>query len=349
MKNVCIIGHFGFGKELLNGQTVKTKAVAQELETQFGSDQIIRMDTHGGLKALLRLPFQCLRGLGSCRNVVILPAQNGLRVIAPLLIVANMLFSRKLHYVVIGGWLPEFLKTKPFLAFVLRKMDGIYVETSVMKRTLESLGFRNTLMMPNYKKLVPLAEKELNLVHPATYRLCTFSRVMQEKGIEDAVWAVSRINEELGRSVYTLDIYGQVDPAQTEWFEGLRGTFPDEIRYCGAVSYEKSVEVLKDYFALLFPTKFWTEGIPGTIIDAYAAGIPVIASRWESFNDIIEEGKTGIGYPFGEIEGLKKVLLNLRDNPEQAISMKRNCLARVQQYLPEAVVDILVSRMKETS
>ena len=32
MKKACVLGHFGFGKELLNGQTVKTKMVADELE-----------------------------------------------------------------------------------------------------------------------------------------------------------------------------------------------------------------------------------------------------------------------------------------------------------------------------
>ena len=27
MKKVCVIGHFGFGENLLNGQTIKTKIV----------------------------------------------------------------------------------------------------------------------------------------------------------------------------------------------------------------------------------------------------------------------------------------------------------------------------------
>jgi hypothetical protein len=57
--------------------------------------------------------------------------------------------------------------------------------------------------------------------------------------------------------------------------------------------------VLKDYFALLFPTHFYTEGIPGTVIDAYAAGIPVISAKWESYSDVIDEGVTGIGYKDG--------------------------------------------------
>lgn len=53
--------------------------------------------------------------------------------------------------------------------------------------------------------------------------LCTFSRVMKEKGIEDAVNAVKSVNKYFGRVVYTLDIYGQVDSNQTGWFDNLRG------------------------------------------------------------------------------------------------------------------------------
>ena len=62
---------------------------------------------------------------------------------------------------------------------------------------------------------------------------------------------------------------------------------------------------MKYYFALLFPTRFYTEGIPGTILDAYAAGIPVICSRWESCADVVDDGVTGITYPFEDMQMLK--------------------------------------------
>lgn len=106
---------------------------------------------------------------------------------------------------------------------------------------------------------------------------------MKEKGIEDAINAVKTVNKEAGRIVYTLDIYGQVDSRQTQWFENLKNTFPDYIKYRGLIDYDKSVDVLKNYCVLLFPTHFYTEGIPGTILDAYAAGIPVISCKMGKF------------------------------------------------------------------
>lgn len=47
MKKVCVIGHFGFGENLLNGQTIKTKIVTKELDKQFGADQVVKIETHG--------------------------------------------------------------------------------------------------------------------------------------------------------------------------------------------------------------------------------------------------------------------------------------------------------------
>lgn len=343
---VAVIEHFAFGKECLDGQTVKTKIVTDELCKQIGNDDVLKFDTAGGKSILLKAPFQCLKALKTAKNVIIFPAHNGLRVYAPLLSVFRKFFkNRKLHYVVIGGWLPEFLKTRKSLAKRLKRFDGIYVETNTMKRALEEQGFKNIVIMPNCKDLKILKPEEL--VYPAgePYKLCTFSRVMKEKGIEDAVNAVKVINEEVGRTVYTLDIYGQVDSSQTQWFENLQTTFPNYIEYKGVVDYDKGVEVLKNYFALLFPTRFYTEGIPGTIIDAYAAGVPIISAKWESFSDIIDEGATGFGYEINNVSDLTKHLENVVYNTKCISDLKLNCLEKSRYYLPCSIVKILIEKL----
>lgn len=345
LKKVCVIGHFGFGHNLLNGQTVKTKIVADELEKQLAGE-VLRIDTHGGVKSLLKAPFHAFTALKNCENVVILPAHNGLRVYAPLLKLMRAFFGgRKLHYAVIGGWLASFLESKRGLTRCLKKFDNIYVETGTMKQALEKMGFDNIVIMPNCKELKVLSPLELVYEHSEPYKLCTFSRVMKEKGIEDAIDAVRSVNEAFGRTVYSLDIYGQVDAGQTEWFDELQKSFPDYVRYGGLVPFDKSVEVLKDYFALLFPTRFYTEGIPGTVIDAYAAGIPVISAKWESFADIIDDGVTGIGYTFENVCELKAILEDTPELVKRIHALKENCVDKAHQYLPETAVSIMIQRM----
>ena len=77
MRKIAILGHFGFGKELLNGQTVKTKILTKELEGRFSAEQVFKVDTHGGKKALPKLFFKAISASRKSKNVVILPANKG--------------------------------------------------------------------------------------------------------------------------------------------------------------------------------------------------------------------------------------------------------------------------------
>ena len=345
MKKIGIIGHFGFGFEYYDGQTVKTRMVAEELERQLGKENVNCCDTHGGIKIIHKILFSCFKCLRKYDNVIAMPDSNGVKVIFPWLVMLNCIFKREIHYVVIGGWLSEFLKKRKFLKAVLKKLDGVYVETTSMKTALEAQGFKNVVVMPNCKNIEILKEEELVYPDGEPYKLCIFSRVMKEKGVEDAVNAVKAVNERFERIVYSLDIYGPVDSEQTEWFDNLKGRFPDYVKYCGIVPYDKSVEVLKNYFALLFPTKFYTEGVPGTLIDAYASGVPVITSLWMNSGDVFDESVCGCGYEFYDPDGLLNVLFRITENTEEMLGKKASCLKFAENYTSEKVVKILTDRL----
>ncbi len=342
---VSVLGHFGKGVNLLNGQTVKTKIITEELQNQLGQEQVIKIDTHGGWKTLLKAPFQVFKALKKSTNVLIFPAHNGLRVYAPLLSFQRNFFKkRKIHYVVIGGWLPQFVSERKGLAKSLKKFDTIYVETKTMKSALVSQGFTNVFVMPNCKKLTVLSEDELVYPSGVPYRLCTFSRVMKEKGIEDAVKAVMTVNKDLGYQAFSLDIYGQVDDLQTEWFDSLQKLFPNYIRYGGLIPFDKSVDVLKEYFALLFPTYYEGEGFAGTLIDAYSAGVPVIASDWKYNSEIVNEN-VGYTYPARNEEAFVNILKFIATNSMELLSKKENCLKEAKKFRLEFVIQQILKNI----
>ena len=344
MVKIGICGHFGFNHNCLDGQTVKTIMITKELEKEFGDNEVKKVDTFGGKGRLVPIILNLISLVMSCKNIIILPAHNSLRIFAPLLAFVNSFYHRKLHYVVIGGWLPEFVATRKYLQRALMSFDSIYVETNVMKTKLVAMGFNNVIVMPNCKELKILEPKELVYPNEEPYRLCTFSRVMKEKGIEDAVDAVIAVNNKIGRIVYTLDIYGQIDSAQTEWFNELKSTFPSYIKYGGLVPFDKSVEVLKNYFALIFPTYYEGEGFAGTLLDAMAAGIPVIASDWRYNKEIVNE-KTGYVYPVHDNHALVDRLIGVGNNPDLLLSKKSGCLKEAEKYRPENVIQRLTSKL----
>lgn len=343
---VGVLGHFGEGADLLNGQTIKTKIITEELQTQLGKDQVLKIDTHGGWKTLFKAPFQVVHALKNSTNILIFPAHNGLRVYAPLLSFQKLFFKkRKLHYVVIGGWLPQFLTRRKCLSRILKKFDGIYVETESMKNALEAQEFKNIFVMPNCKNIDILKTEDLIYVSETPLKVCTFSRVIKEKGIEDAIAAVHSANEKIGKTAYHLDIYGEVGELQYEWFRSIENNFGTRIVYKGFVEPNTSVAVLKNYFALLFPTYYEGEGFAGTIIDAFASGVPVVASDWKYNCEIIREGHDGTVFPARDVCALTDKLVEIYENIDAWNAMKPNCLDRATEYLSENVIQVLTERL----
>lgn len=335
MRNIAIIGKFYTDKGVTDGQSIKTRILAAEIERVSEQHRIIQIPTFGWKKHPVKLFADAVRAVATCDDAILMTDAGGIKVFPWLMLLANIKRRCRLHYVVVGGWLVHLLKKYPFLAACLKRFDAIYVETNTMKKGLTELAFHNVHIVRNCKHLQPLTEAELCTCPEAPYKLCIFSRIMKEKGVEEAVNAVISANRYYGKTVYCLDIYGQVDDEQVLWFEQLSAAFPPEIRYCGVAPYDQSVRIIKPYFALLFPTKFYTEGIPGTIIDAYAAGVPVIATEWENFADIVEPGITGIGYPFSQPHQLTDILIEIAREPGKILDMKKNCLVKVQEYLPQ--------------
>lgn len=345
MKKIAVIGHFGQGENLLNGQTIKTKIVTLELKKRIGNNNIEIIDTYGGAKSYYRLPFQIFNALKNCRNIIVFPGQNGVRVIVPLICVLNLFFKRKTHYVVIGGWLPAFLINKKILVKQLKQFAGIYVETEAMEKALKKQGFNNIYVMPNCKDLQILEDKDLIYNNSLPLRLCTFSRVMKEKGILDAVDAVKTINTRFSEVKYTLDIYGQIDKNQIEWFESICKDFPYYINYKGMIPYNRSTEVVRSYDAVLFPTYYEGEGFAGTIIDAMAAGVPVIASDWKYNTELISNGYNGVLFNTRNIEQLVDVLEDVYQNNSKWVSMKGNCLQEARKYTPDNCIKVLINML----
>lgn len=346
MKKIGIIGHFGGDKEFFDGQTIKTKNLHRALKEALGDDAITCVDTYEFHNKSFFFFFKAVKLIFTSKNLIMLPDENGVRVLMPFYCIMNFFLRRKLHYDVIGGWLPGFLKKHRITAWFAKRIAGIYVETTTMKKSLEQMGFDNIVLLPNFKHLVPLKKENVGSNESRPHKLCIFSRIMEQKGIEDAIHSVTAINENRAEIVYELDIYGQIDSGYTQRFAALQETFPSYIRYLGIVDPEKSVEVLKDYFALLFPTRFFTEGIPGTIIDAYAAGVPVISARWESFADVVDHEQTGYGYEFGSNAALTQLLTEIADAPAMITGLKKNCLKKAQDYMPAKAIEILQQRME---
>jgi glycosyltransferase involved in cell wall biosynthesis len=331
-----ICGSFDFEEKSTGGQSVKTREFYFALCNKVGKENILILESTGYKKNPASFFNKLLKMLKQCEHVIIFPAQNGIKIFAPL---CNAFKGKnKVHYCVIGGWLPQMAGNDYNLLKNLAKLNSILVETNVMKSDLEKLGLKNVHRLLNFKRLTPIHEvKECS--NPI--KLCYFSRVLKQKGIEDASEVVRQLIAD-GINC-TFDIYGPVVDGYDAEFEVLKQKFTSQISYKGKIDPSQSIEVLKDYDIQIFPTLYKTEGIPGSIVDSFFAGLPVVSSKWNSFADVVNDRVTGIGFELGNIGDFKQKLQELILNPELIYGMKKNCIEESKKYMPQNVIEDFLS------
>ena len=145
-----------------------------------------------------KILFSTVNLLKKCKNVIILPADNGLKMIVPIYNLFNKVYQRKLFYIVIGGFLPEFLRKNPLYVKMLNKYQKLFVQTPNLKKDLSELGVQHIDLMTNFKMQSIRKVEDIQLNKDENIKLCILSRLTKDKGIEDAIEAVQIVNATLG-------------------------------------------------------------------------------------------------------------------------------------------------------
>ena len=346
MKNIAIVGRMAKGAELLDGQTVKTKVLCEELRRCYPDSKQIWVDTYQYRKRPLPILFNTFLAFATCDHIFVLLSRNGRKFFSPLLTGLNRIFRRRLYHDVVGGALPREAAKSPSLCRQLQQFEVNWVEFEQMKKDLEALGISNAEVLPNFKRLKILSPSEVSGGHQAPFVFSMFSRVLKEKGMTAAAEAVAEVNRRLGTTAALLRIYGPVEEGYRAEFEQVCQTYSDCVSYLGCISAEKSVETLRDSFMLLFPSVYPGEGMPGTIIDAFSAGLPVIATDWHFNAELVRNGETGYCYNWEQPELLAQQILYAISHPEEVDAMRPKCLAEASKYTPEAVMGQICRRME---
>ncbi len=324
---------------------MKTRNLLLSLKRELGEKNVFFIETICWKRQPLQLLFNIIKRYRQCDAIIMLPAQKGLYIMSLILLVLNRIYKRHIYYDVIGGWLPQVVKKNRTIRKILIQFDGIWVETQAMKNALFKLGLGNVKVIYNFSNKEPIVKKEIPSQLTPPYKLCTFSRVLKEKGIEDAIEAVNQVNRNFNQNIYTLDIYGEIDECYKSQFQVLMKSQPNYIQYCGYVSSSESVSILKNYFALLFPTYYEGEGLAGTILDALFAGIPIVASDWKYNTEIVNES-VGFIFPPHDVDGLVQILEKLAQSPNLIVDKKDRCLEEAKIYSGNNVIKQIICELE---
>ena len=205
---------------------------------------------------------------------------------------------------IFGGGFDSYLASFPFplrhcLYWSLGFAKTIVLQTDEVQRALQPSISTDLKVVENYRNKSEFISPSAS--SPKPFRFIYAGFVRAEKGIDELIKAFTALRET--NEEVELHIVG---PLFAE-VKSRAGIF-----VLGEKEQGEVVQLLAKSHCLVYPTRWPREGIPGVIIEAGLAGLPIITTKWKAIPTIIEDGKNGLlveagdeGQLFGQ---MKRVL-----------------------------------------
>lgn len=158
---------------------------------------------------------------------------------------------------------------------------------------------------------------------------------------------IGRLSEEKGLA-HLIEAWRAVEARLTIVGDGpmadpVRRDAPAHIDLAGPQGRDEVAAALRRAAYLVLPS-IWYEGFPMVLLEAFAAGLPVIAGRIGSLAELIEDGTTGLLYDFGDAAALAAKVRWAEANPGEMRRMGANARKIYElHYTPETNLRHLMS------
>jgi glycosyltransferase involved in cell wall biosynthesis len=164
-------------------------------------------------------------------------------------------------------------------------------------------------------------------------QLLFIGRLTPEKGIETLLDAAEKAN-------LNLHIIGD-GPLRS--LVEQRASLCSSITYAGFSTPKEVAAALQRTRALVIASTSY-EGMPLVVLEAFAAGTPVIALRLGGLGEIVQHEVNGLHFKLGSVEDLIAQARRLMEDPELAIKLGQNARASYEaHYSPERNYQQLVA------
>jgi glycosyltransferase involved in cell wall biosynthesis len=128
----------------------------------------------------------------------------------------------------------------------------------------------------------------------------------------------------------------------------LRANRVRNVELVGFMSGKDKWQLLADSMFVVLPSECYeTFGL--VVLEAYAAGKPVVASRMGSLPHVVREGKSGLLFAAGESQDLAEKIGRMSNNAEEREAMGRYGRALVEtEYGPGKNYELLMEICEKT-
>lgn len=252
----------------------------------------------------------------------------------PLVFTYHTRYEQYLHYVK-ASFLKELV---PFYVRQYTKYcDTVFAPTPLMKDYLEEIDCMAAVeVLPTGLKEESYQMKEAEaeqlrekLLGDKQFLFCTIARLAKEKNLEFLFRVLARRKAEKGGSDFRFVIVG--DGPERKGLKRLASELDlkEEIRFAGKVPNEEVKQYCKASDLFLFSSQSETQGI--VLLEAMAAGLPVLAVRASGVSDIVVNGENGFMTSVSEMEFACRLDKTL-DNAGQRSCLSKGALRTAEKY-----------------
>jgi len=168
------------------------------------------------------------------------------------------------------------------------------------------------------------------------FRVGYFARISPEKGLHELAEAYQLLRAKSPSTPMRLEAAGYMSGAQAPYLDEVRRMLDRaglgaEFTYHGQVDRAGKVAFLRSLDVLSVPAPY--EEPKGTfLLEAMAAGVPVVQPRRGAFPEIVEKTGGGMIVPAGDAEALAEALLGLSQDRDRLALLGRRARDGVREH-----------------
>ncbi len=324
------------------GPAIKNRIMAEHLQ------QTASLKTYNTYNRSIQIRLGAVLAILFAKQkfVIVSVSRKGRNLLYPFLLLKQKLSGIRYCCVVIGGNVKDTFRAKaPVLA--MQKADLVTLETRGLVNEIKT-AYRlpNAYWLPNYKEIerdtVSIFSKEH--FHEKPLRFLFLSSMRNAKGIKTLLCAFRQAISD--NAPATLDFYGPIrEDLDKQLLEEIEKS--SRIHYCGTVSNAQVIQTMQSYHVFVFPTEYIGEGFPAVLVEAMAAGLPVIASDMNDNPEIVQEGRNGWVFAHGNINQLEERIQYCIDNRDILFQVSENNRTDALQYEADVVLKAFESKLRE--
>ena len=249
-----------------------------------------------------------------------------------VLVAVARAFGRRVVYQIHGGTLDR-LTAPPLMRAIARAAYGAPDALVVLARAEQEQfarlgGVKRLVVVPNAIDVAALQTPGGRMHSGQVRRLAYLGRLVDGKGLFELLEAVATLRAEPAFGSLELRIAGSGDARERLAAEIARRGLGDAVTLVGSVQGEAKAKFLQESDVFLLPSE--SEGMPYSVLEAMAAGTPVVASRVGGIPDVVTDGEHGRLVPPRDPGAIAAALRELAASPERLREQSRACEARAQ-------------------